>query len=89
MRNLRKAAFGSGPKDIAARDLKAKRSRMGVFYRLVTTVCSIGDLGDNHFNIGRSSTSAMDHFDQALKFIQAGRLDEARILPGGVAKAES
>jgi tetratricopeptide (TPR) repeat protein len=31
------------------------------------------------FNIGGSSTFAMDHFDQALNFIQAGRLDEARI----------
>jgi tetratricopeptide (TPR) repeat protein len=35
--------------------------------------------GDNHFNNDPTSTSVMDHFDQALKFIQAGRLDEARI----------
>ena len=34
---------------------------------------------DNHFNISRSSTFVMDQFDQALKFIQLGRLDEARI----------
>jgi tetratricopeptide (TPR) repeat protein len=31
------------------------------------------------FNNGPSSTSVMDHFDQALKFIQASRQDEARI----------
>ena len=53
-------------------------------YGLLSAECFIAIIGqfvrkDKHYNNGSLSISGMDYFNQALKFIQDGQLDQARI----------